>query len=349
MDKNVLFFLISAALIGLFIVWISIAMNLAYRHNQKKQLRLIEYKFADIVSRFLYEDPKNPLSLKEIRNALQLAGVNPNKKNNIQFVINLMIRTQRSILGENYFKLQSLYSRIPPYNISINKVYSKKWYESALGIREIYEMNQSQYLNDIWKFRNNKNIYVRRESQIALVIFMGWQSLRFIPYLERKLTLWQQIKIVEKLYNLYPEPELKWLRKAYKTDSPSGKKLLMRIIRKYELHSEIDYILDHLNNDDYEIRETAIYCVSAFEISAKKMDYVKLLYEEIDSVTQQRLLLNYIYENSEIDLDFYLRQLYSNNEELKWRVAEILWNNGYQEKAQNFYYQQYPEREVNVA
>ncbi|TBW28644.1 hypothetical protein [Gramella sp. KN1008] len=346
-EKSLLLF-ISIVFAVLVIYWISIAVSLIYRRRRKARLMKIEIIFADIVSRYLYNDPVNPLTLEEIKTTLRNVGIRPRNKNNIQFVIRLMIRTQRTILGSNFSKLQKLYAEIPPYGVSIKKISSWSWYKKARGIREIYEMNQSQYFDEIFKYRDDKNIYVRREAQIALVVFLGWESLRFLPYLKRNITLWQQIKIVEKLYDLYPKPELKWLHRAYETEKLFGKKLLMRIIRKYELHEEIGFIIDHLNHEDYEVRETAIYCLQTFAVSSSTMAYIKELYNDIPNATQQGQLLNYIYENSDIDLEFYLKQLYSNNEDLKLSIAEILWNNGYKEKVQEFYYQQYPKASLNV-
>jgi hypothetical protein len=332
----------------LVIYWIAIGVSLIYRKRRTYRLNKIENTFADIVSRYLYNDPNNPLTLTEITRTLRKVGIKEENKNNIQFLIRLLIRTQRTIIGSNFYKLQKLYAQIPPYGVSIKKISSWSWYRRARGIREIYEMNQSQYFDEIFKYRNDKNLYVRREAQIALVVFLGWESLRFLPYLKRNMTLWQQIKIVEKLYDLYPKPELKWLHRAYKTDRLFGIKLLMRIIRKYKLHAEVDYIVNKLNHADYEVRETAIYCIKTFAVPSATMAYIKALYEEIPDATQQGQLLTYIFENSDIDLSFYLKQLYGENEDLKLSVAEILWNNGYKEKVQEFYYQQYPNAALNV-
>lgn len=342
MNEETLLYFIAFILGALFICWGFIAYSMYYRKRRTSRLQLIEATFADIVSRYLYNDPKNPLTITEIQRSLRNVGIKEGNRNNIQFLIKLMIRTQRTILGSNYYKLKTLYAQIPPYTASFEKINSWNWYKRARGIREIYEMDQSQYLDKIFKFQDHKNIFVRREAQIALVVFLGWESLRFLPYLKRKMTLWQQIKIVEKLYDLYPQPDLKWLRKGYKTEKLFAKKLLMRIIRKYMLHSETKFIVDHLNHEDYEVRETAIYCIQSFALSKAKMDYVKKIYSEIANPTQQGQLLKYIAENSDVDLDFYLKELYGTNDELKLSIAEILWNNGYKEKVQEFYYQQYP-------
>jgi len=348
MNEGSLLIFIAIVLSILIIYWIAIAVSLVYRGRRTSRLNRIENTFADIVSRYLYNDPVNPLTINEITTTLKEVGIKPENKNNIQFLIRLMIRTQRTILGSNFSKLQELYTQIPPYGVSIKKISSWSWYRRARGIREIYEMNQSQYFDEVFKYRNDKNIYVRREAQIALVVFLGWESLRFLPYLQRNMTLWQQIKIVEKLYDLYPRPELKWLHRAYKTDKLFGKKLLMRIIRKYLLHGEVRFIIDNLNHEDYEVRETAIYCIQTFAVSNSTMNYIKELYEDIPNATQQGQLLTYIFENSDIDVDFYMKQLYGKNDELKLSVAEILWNNGHKEKVQEFYYQQYPKSVLNV-
>ena len=348
MNEATILYFIAIVFVILVIYWISIAVSLVYRKRRTARLNKIETTFADIVSRYLYNDPQNPMTLTDITRSLREVGIKEQNKNNIQFLIRLMIRTQRTIVGRNFDKLQKLYTQIPPYGVSVKKISSWSWYRKARGIRELYEMNQSQYFDEIFKYRNDRNIYVRREAQTALVVFLGWESLRFLPYLKRNMTLWQQIKIVEKLYDLYHKPELKWLHRAYKTEKLFGIKLLMRIIRKYELHGEINYIIDHLNHEDYEVRETAIYCIQTFAVSSSTMAYIKELYEDIPNSTQQGQLLNYIYENSEIDVDFYLRQLYGDNDDLKLSVAEILWNNGYKERVQEFYYQQYPNSVLNV-
>ena len=348
MNEATILYFIAVVFVVLVIYWVSIAVSLIYRKKRTSRLQKIETTFADIVSHYLYNDPKNPMTLTDITRTLRDVGIKAQNKNNIQYLIRLMIRTQRTIVGSNFDKLQKLYTQIPPYGVSIKKISSWSWYRKARGIREIYEMNQSQYFDEIFKYRNDRNIYVRREAQIALVVFLGWESLRFLPYLKRNMTLWQQIKIVEKLYDLYPTPELKWLHRAYRTDKLFAIKLLMRIIRKYELHAEIGYIVDHLNHENYEVRETAIYCIQTFAVSSSTMEYIKNLYDDIPDATQQGQLLYYIYENSDIDLDFYLRQLYGDNEDLKLSIAEILWNNGYKEKVQEFYYQQYPNSVLNV-
>jgi hypothetical protein len=261
-----------------------------------------------------------------------------------------MIRTQRSLLGSNYNRLEKFYSMIPPYRVSLNKLKSKKWYVKARGIREIYEMGQVQYLKYILKEIDNDNIYIRREAQISLVVFLGWESLRFLPYLKREMTLWQQIKIVEKLYDLYPEPEIKYLKRAYKSDRPYAQELLMRIIRKFNLIEEVDFIIKMLDVSKFDKREAAIYCITSFNLNEAQLNKVKNKLMNINNAEQKVQLLKYINRISpSTDVEFYKILLATGDDIIKLNAAEILWNSGHKEAVQDFYYQQYMQESTNIS
>lgn len=345
MKAEILILLIKTLLIVLVIVFGSIAYSMIYRRWRTKRLQLIESTFAKICSLYLYPAHDEESNLIEIQRELKAVGIVPSKPRNVQYLIDLMIRTQRSILGNNYTKLKKLFTQIPPYGASASKLTSSKWYIKARGIREIYEMDQSQYTRDLIKLRNDDNIYVRREAQIGIVIFLGWKSLRFLPYLKRQMTLWQQIKIVEKLNDLYPIPDLNHLRRAYNSDRPYANELIMRIIRKFHLTEDIAYIIQFIDNPKFEIREAAIYCISSFSLSAEQLRVIKEKFYHISNTEQQLMLLKYIQRISmDIDLPFYKDLLYNGSDIIKLSTADILWNNGYKEEVQEYYYHQYTQK-----
>lgn len=345
MEITILKILIKILLVVLVLVYGSIAYTMYYRKWRTKHLKLIEETFATICSQYLYPKPNEEPNLIEIQRKFRKLGITPSNPRNVQYLIDLMIRTQRSILGVNYIKLKTLFAQIPPYGASASKLHNRRWYIKARGIREIYEMDQSQYVRELIKLRNNDNIYVRREAQIGLVIFLGWKSLRFLPYLKRQMTLWQQIKIVEKLNDLYPVPNLEHLRRAYNSDKPYANELIMRIIRKFHLKEDINYIIQFIDSPKFETREAAIYCISSFLLSEEQTKEIKEKFYNISNVEQQLLLLKYIQGISmEIDLPFYKNLLYNGNDIIKLSTADILWNNGYKQEVQEYYYHQYEQK-----
>src|SRR5690606_37110539 len=342
MFTTVLFYIIKFLFFILMGTWITIGVSLMYRSRRKRHLNKIEIVFAEITSRYLYPLPGQPFDLVSANRQFRDLGIHPSKPKNVQYLIDLMIRTQRSLLGKNYANLELLYKQIPPYRVSVNKLRSKKWHIKARGIREIYEMDQKQYLKEVIREINNDNIYVRREAQIATVVFLGWESFRFLPYLKWEMTLWQQIKVVEKLHDLFPIANLKYLKKAYNTEKPYATELIMRIIRKFELVDEVDYIIRFLDAPNFDTRETAIYCISSFQLTEKQLTRLKYKFMNIRNVEQQVQVLRYINHTSpEVDITFYKLLLNSENEIIRLCSAEILWNHGYKMEIEEYYYQQY--------
>lgn len=342
MFVTTLIILIKLLLIILGLIWTMIGGSLLYRKRRTLHLQKIEIAFAEITADYLYPKSNDPFDLIKANRRFRDLGIIPGKPGNVQYLIDLMIRTQRSLLGKNYQKLELLYHQIPPYRVSINKLRSRKWHVKARGIREIYEMDQKQYIKEITRERNHENIYVRRESQIAMVVFLGWESLRFLPYLKRDMTLWQQIKVVEKLYDLYPVANVKYLRRGFNSDRPYAIELLMRIIRKFELTEEVDYIIKFIDSVKFDTRETAIYCISSFKLNDEQLNLLKNKFLNIPNCEQQIQLLKYIDRVSEdVDMKFYKLLLNIGNDVIKLSTAEILWKHGFVEDVQEFYYQQY--------
>ncbi|MEC3967096.1 hypothetical protein [Flagellimonas halotolerans] len=266
-----------------------------WRRSKNRRKKLIEAVFADKISDFLYPQTGKKPSFIDVQRALRKVGVREERPENVQFLIQLMIRTQQALGGSNRIQLKRLYGQIPPYRASIDKLRKRDPFQKALGIKEIYEMDQNQYIKQIAAYRDHKNIYLRREAQIALVSFLGWDSLRFLPYLSRKISLWQQIKIVEKLHDVCREPKVEYLHLAYKTKNPDAIELIIRIIKKFYLLSEVDYVFLNLKHPSYEVRKAAIYCLLSLKVrdGAIAERLVRVM-DGIPSKIQRKQVLKYL-------------------------------------------------------
>ena len=97
-----LLLLIQVLLVFLAMVWITIGFSLFYRKLRKSQLERIEHTFACEIGKFLYPPQGTTYSFLNVQRALQAVGAKPSNSSNIQYLIDLMIRAQRSMLGRNY-------------------------------------------------------------------------------------------------------------------------------------------------------------------------------------------------------------------------------------------------------
>lgn len=281
---------------------ISLTFGAAQIRKRKNRVRnRIETVFAEHISAMLYPLPGEKPDLIQTQRAIREAGVKDGKEENIQYAIQLMIRTQQALAGENHEKLKKLYTQIPPYGASIKKVRNKNPFIKARGVKEIYEMDQSQYLKEISKYWDDENIYLRREAQIAMVTFLGWESVRFLPYLTQRISLWQQIKIVEKLQDLCKYPTVKELREGYVSENPDVLELVIRIIKKYQLLSEVDFVFQCLEHPVFEVRNAAIYCLLSFNVNHEFIGQKLLeLTPRIPSDMQQRQVVNYLMQSGDM-------------------------------------------------
>ncbi|MGB8706063.1 MAG: hypothetical protein WCD31_13635, partial [Gillisia sp.] len=99
----------------------------------------------------------------------------------------------------------------------------------------------------------------------------------------------------------------------------------------------------------FDKRESAIYCISSFNLDQARLDRLKEKFFNIPNTEQQIQLLKYMDRiTEEKDIDFYKNLLYTANDIIKLSAAEILWNSGHVEEVQEFYYHQYTKEPVQV-
>ncbi|WP_127845647.1 hypothetical protein [Psychroflexus aestuariivivens] len=337
--KELLVLAIFIALAVLVLILLLMCFRLISAYFKTKYHKKLKAFVADVISEHLYGDIDEHHFL-EIQRQMKQLGVDEKHPKRVELYVDLMIDAGGLFIGESHEKINLLYQKLPPYNFSYNRTKQRKWYNKAEGIREIYEMNQKQHAKHIIKFRNHKNIYVRREAQIGILIFMGWSSLRFLAYLKNTITLWQQIKIVEKLSDYYPEVEIEQLEKAinHPEITNSGIELLIRIIRKFNIEEYISFVIHQMQSEVYDVREVAISCLGSFDLTNEHLDQIKINFAAIPEDFHKILILEIL---SQYDIgsnkDFFKSQLTARDYMVKLTAAKHLWNSGFTGEVENHF------------
>lgn len=270
-------------------------MEVYLKTRERHKRERAKNQFAEAIGAYLYENTlENPTA--KIKYFLRKKGADGANSKYTQYYTDLMVETKNMCIGENGAKLRKLYEELPLSKYSHKKTSSKNWHKAARGIREIYEMDQTQHVKHLRGFRKSTNRYIRREAEIGLVIFLGWRSLFYLAYLKRTVTLWQQIRIVEKLYDYHPVPDIPYLEKTLKNleVTDSGKELLMRIIRKFDLAENVPYIIKNLYSKNYDVRETAITCLMSLELDYKALLGIKTAFFQVPDIYQKRQLIKIV-------------------------------------------------------
>lgn len=176
---------------------------------------------------------------------------------NRQVAIEQLINTRKNLKGDAFENIVRIYERLDLKKDSLNKFKSRKWNKKAKGIYELYMMNQQQYIDDIGKYTNSKNEFVRMEAQTAIIGFEGFKGLKFLNELTYDLNSWQQIKLLEQLQSLDAQPMddiEKWL-------SSQNDYVVIFALKLSELYQQFqthNTIVSLLSNKNEKIRKQSI-------------------------------------------------------------------------------------------
>ena len=109
---------------------------------------------------------------------------------------------------------------------------------------------------------------VRREAQVAMVVFRGWNSIPFFANLTYPISLWQQIRIIEKLKVAVRGDHSKSAATLVKSTNIDILELTLRLIFELNLTDEFDFISAHQTHPNPKIAEIAKSLTSQLELSA---------------------------------------------------------------------------------
>ncbi|MBO9619538.1 MAG: hypothetical protein J7539_10935 [Niabella sp.] len=246
---------------------------------------------------------------------------NPVKR---QFAVDILMDLKKSVSGSLGDNIINLYLQLGFKDESVRKLRSRKWYEQVKGINELSVMKQEDSYSRIFKFTNDRNIYVRREAQTALFSFSGFGGLRFLNVLTYPMSEWQQLNLIEQLRPLNPEPMPgipRWLRSDNDTVVLFALKLA-EIYQCFEVHDDVAHCLQH---KDEKIRNQAVKTLR--EISNETTAALLCDHYPTESLRNKINILNNLNAIAgDEQLPFLVKELDNENEFLKLGAGRVMIN-----------------------
>lgn len=206
----------------------------------------------------------------------------------------IFVKVNRVVKFSKEEQFQEIFKYLGIKGVLKQKIKDKDWYIKAKAIWLSYEFELEGNLQMIIPYRDVENTLVRREAQIALVSFIGWKSLVFFPYVTRPMSLWQQIRIIEKLEETTNKLDLQYLDKALLSKNEKVKELLIRIIKNFKLKQYKYYIIDQLFSDNTRLVDVAFETLKNLEITKKEIKGIKSRFLEKTIENQRMDIFNYL-------------------------------------------------------
>lgn len=268
------------------------------------------------ISRALLED-----SLVDYRSYIT-AGVLRYLKNakNRQFTIEQLIDSRKNLTGLAADNIIKLYTTLELDNDSIRKLHSKVWHNKAKGIYELYMMNQVRMQDEILKYTNSKNEYLRMEAQTAIIGFLGFDGLSFLNTLTNPLTEWQQIKLLEQLKTLNLVDEIAYLSDWLDSSNETVVLFALKLTDIYQQMQVHSHVVNCLKSNNEKVRRQAIKTLARIADDTTVNILIRH-YEEETQGNKKAILRNMAIIAQDTELDFFLAQLQDPDDNLKLEAA----------------------------
>ncbi|WP_339656345.1 hypothetical protein [uncultured Maribacter sp.] len=167
-------------------------------------------------------------------------------------------------------------------NLLENKLSSRNLHHRALAIQYSYELEITANYKKIHEFINSSNIFVRREAQLAMVVFMNWEILSFFAKLTYPISLWQQIRIIEKLKSSKKPIVTESLKSLLNSKNTDILELGMRLVVAFNVEREFNMIKSHTQHHNTKLANAAFDMLVQLNISKpynKEQSFSKQTFE----------------------------------------------------------------------
>ncbi|UAM98573.1 hypothetical protein K8354_01720 [Polaribacter litorisediminis] len=278
--------LFSITLLGL---WFSLLNRMGNDELEEKQYLRLEENLIDGIASSYSED-SNELAIKKLQYASRYMKYNKSKFSSVAYVflkVNCVFKFSKST------NLKTLFHHLGLNTDLRKKLQSKDWFDKAKAIWLSYELNLSENNLIISNYKDGENRLVKREAQIALITFMGWKSLNSFPDITIPISLWQQIRIIEKLQEIEAPFDVIAFEKALKADNHITRELMVRIIKNFKLHHYIDYVNEQLNSDNKQLAKVALEALDQLDPNHLGLKQIEQRLPEAPELMQRAVSSNY--------------------------------------------------------
>lgn len=239
-----------------------------------------------------------------------------------EWFIHELVQAKQNLSGVASANLRRLYEQLKLYDDSNRKLNSYKWYRKSVGIQELCLMGQTRYAEEIFRYTNHTNEYVRMEAQLGIITLTGMKGLRFLDGLTQEITPWNRILLLEHVSNFsyadFTDIE-DWLL------SPNVSVILftLKLIDIYHLFALHDKVIDALDHTSEDVKIAALATLKAIynDSSAEK---IIARYPKADMRFQREALSTLEVIGSAVSLPFLLQQWRSDSVIVKMAAAKAV-------------------------
>lgn len=252
-ESTLLYHVIIVLIVFLIIVISLLTASILVRTNRSKRLNHIKYILATSVGKYL-KDTYEPYCVIVINNLKKQLKF----KYGFVAIANTMVELQEAILLPPTEKPLSIISEIGLDSKILKKIESKNSYDVALSIKYSYELGIIKHVSHFKNKVNHKNEKIRREAQLGLFVFTGWDAFKYVNEINQPISLWQIIRVLEALEKHQVPASLIELQKMFFSKQQDNIILALYCANRFELLTLKHEILPLVNHQNEKISKLAL-------------------------------------------------------------------------------------------
>ncbi len=266
---KVLIIVIVYSLISMILLLGFILFHRNQRETEAKVWQILKEKYQLLLMDYLF----NEEGLNHVPEKINKVAANTYKR---RILVEEMKDLIINLSGNYADNLRDLFYKLDLDKDSMQKALSKKWHIKIKGFRELAFMNLKSANDEIIRCLDSNNSILRMEAQLALVRLNDTDRFAFLDHLQRPFTKWEQMNVHEMIvsHNLEVPEFQKWLNSGNNTVVIFS----LNMIKVFRQVQAADHVIALLENNDPEIRKTAISVLGDLEIK-KAVFYLKHHYK----------------------------------------------------------------------
>lgn len=292
------------------------------RHNEKTE-SIYKKKFESDLINYIYSENEGEEELSNEQQVI-IKELSKSARNSFkrEIIINTFVKLRNEISGEVAETIKELYYQTGLISYALDKLKSKKWEVIALGIRQLKQFHVTEAHDEIIKYINYPKREVRNEIQLYLVSLFYFKGLEFLNTLEKPLSEWNQIQLLEILQR-FEDQEISDIKPWLNSTNDSVVHFALKLAEIYNQYEVKEELLNLLNHKNIEIRVNTIHVLSHLNIYEAKtklmLNFDNLMLEEQIAFFK---MLEYIPDSN--DVHFISNHIYNPNFEIQSIAMGIL-------------------------
>jgi hypothetical protein len=321
-------FLLDTALGFCFLIILLIVLILAflYRKTKRNQRKVfLQKKFNNFLGEIAICESEEELSEVFLHPAhqkiLHQFGQNNFDKN---LLISELAETSRQFRGSTMDNIQWLFEKMELEKELLKNLNSNKWHKKAKAIQQLAYLHQKNRIEDIFPLVNHKNILVRREAQITIVKFTGFEGLEFLNVVRHPISEWQQLRLIQELSGHTSEKFGNislWLQ----SKNESVVNFALRLVEIYQQYDYYDEVKECLSHPSMSICERAVITLSHIS-NETTPDLLIKYFPDYDASLQIEILKILQADGNENHLPFLFSLINHPDDSFKLEAAKAILN-----------------------